>query len=169
MDLINLTLESIHNQRYMNVTSHIYRKRQFSTSTFKTSFLPPPHTVKNESDLQNLFQPFLGFLEMQKQQHKLQDDALPLQPKKKEIIGLSDTDLRESISQVGSKIKIQWTKEEIGDTGWKPGWYVATVQGYCNETEIVTVKYASEPNLTYDEDLSTLISDGRIKLLWSPL
>ena len=169
MDLINLTLESIHNQRYMNVTSHIYRKRQFSTSTFKTSFLPPPHTVKNESDLQNLFHPFLGFLEMQKQQHKLQDDALPLQPKKKEIIGLSDTDLRENISQVGSKIKIQWTKEEIGDTGWKPGWYVATVQGYCNETEIVTVKYASEPNLTYGEDLSTLISDGRIKLLWSPL
>ena len=63
MDLINLTLESTHNQRYMNVTSRIYRKRQFSTSTIKTSFLPPPHTVKNESDLQNLFQPFLGFLE----------------------------------------------------------------------------------------------------------
>lgn len=39
MDLINLTLESIHNQRYMNVTSHIYRKRQFSTSTFKTSLI----------------------------------------------------------------------------------------------------------------------------------
>ena len=43
MDLIKLTLESIHNQRYLNVTSHIYyRKRQFSTSTFKHTFPPSP-------------------------------------------------------------------------------------------------------------------------------
>lgn len=51
----------------------------------------------------------------------------------------------------------------------EPGWYVGTVQGYCIEAENVTVKYASKPNLTYDEELPTLISDGQTKLLWSPL
>ena len=116
-----------------------------------------------------MFQSLLVFLHKQKQHNQLQDSTLPLQLKKKEILSLSDDDLREKFAQIGSKIKIQWTKEEIGDSGWKPGWYTATVQRYCNDTDIITVTYASEPNHTYDDDLPTLISGGRIKLLWSPL
>ena len=107
------------------------------------------------------------FLHKQKQHNQLQDSTLPMQLKRKE--SLSDDDLREKITQIGSKIKIQWTIEEIGDSGWKPGWYTTTVQRYCNDTDIVTVTYASEPNHAYDEDLLTLISGGQIKLLWSPL
>ena len=84
-------------------------------------------------------------------------------------MSLSDDDLQEKIAQIGAKIKVQLTKEEIGESGWKPGWYVATVQRYFTETDVVTVTYASEPNHTYDEDLLELISGGRIKLLWSPL
>ena len=40
MDLINLTLESIYYQRYMNVTSHIYRKLPVPLNFFFTS---PPY------------------------------------------------------------------------------------------------------------------------------
>ena len=48
-------------------------------------------------------------------------------------------------TQIGSKIKVHWSAEEIGDMGWTPGWYVATVQKYCQDTDMLTVTYSSEP------------------------
>ena len=44
--------------------------------------------------------------------------------KPKENIHLNE---KEKLCQVGAKVKVQWTKEEIGDSGWKPGWYIAYV------------------------------------------
>ena len=61
--------------------------------------------------------------------------------------------------------------DEIGTSGWKPaaGWYVATVQSYCMDTDTITVTYQAEPNVTYSEELTPLITGGKIKLLWSPI
>ena len=75
----------------------------------------------------------------------------------------------ESIKQTGSKIKVLWSAEEVGDSGWKPGWYPATVQKYCEETDILTVVYLLEPGICYEEELSPLIARKKIKLEWAPL
>ncbi len=58
----------------------------------------------------------------------------------------TDSSLKEQISQVGAKVKIKLPVEEIGDSGWKPGWYIAYVQAYGDETAILTVQ---EPDCTY--------------------
>ena len=81
----------------------------------------------------------------------------------------SEDNLAERITQTGSKIKVHWSAEEVKESGWKSGWYTATVQKYCQDTDMLTVTYMSELDETYDEELLPLLSNGRIKLLWSPL
>ena len=81
----------------------------------------------------------------------------------------TDDTLAEQIGQVGAKIKVQWSESEVGDSGWKPGWYTGTVQKYYSETQTITVVYQLEPNNTYEEEIIPLISQKRVKLLWSPI
>ena len=49
------------------------------------------------------------------------------------------------------------------------GWYRAEVQGYCADTGIVTLRYVSEPDDTYEEELEDLVNQKKIKLLKSPI
>ena len=72
---------------------------------------------------------------------------------------------REQISQIGSKVKVKWSKDEVGDSGWRPGWYNAEVQGYDNETDMITVQYPSEPGCTYTIELTPLLTQNNIKLV----
>ena len=51
----------------------------------------------------------------------------------------SDNALAGQIAQTGSKIKVHWSKEEIGDTRWRSEWYVATVHKYCEKTDMLTM------------------------------
>ena len=37
-------------------------------------------------------------------------------------VSSSDNTLAGQITQTGSKIKVHWLREEIGDTGWRSGW-----------------------------------------------
>ena len=80
-----------------------------------------------------------------------------------------DDVLNNRITQTGAKIKVQWTREETESTGWKAGWYVATVHSYCMETDVITLTYQSEPNHPYNEELTPLITQRKLKLIWSPL
>ena len=81
----------------------------------------------------------------------------------------NDEVLKNRVTQIGSKIKARWTKEETQSMGWRAGWYVATANNYCMETDMITLTYQSEPNDPYDEELSPLIADRKIKLIWSPI
>ena len=72
--------------------------------------------------------------------------------------------------------------------GWRAGWYVATVHNYCTidyratyvyvsssivydcmDTDMITLMYQSEPNNPYEQELTPLIAEGKIKLIWSPI
>ena len=72
--------------------------------------------------------------------------------------------LMEQITRVGSVVKVKWTTEEVGDSGWKPGWYKATVQKFDEDSDTITLKYPRE-TIPYDEELTPLLSQGKIKLL----
>ena len=63
--------------------------------------------------------------------------------------------LIEQITQVGSVVKVRWTAEEVGDSGWNPGWYKATVQNFDKDSDIITLKCARE-TMPYKELTSLL-------------
>ncbi len=77
----------------------------------------------------------------------------------------SEDMLSEQISQVGSRIKVKWAANEIGDSGWRPGWYLATVTGYNSDMDTLTVEYISEPGCVYDVELTPALASGQIKLV----
>ena len=58
-----------------------------------------------------------------KQQCEDKDDRTPILKKKREDgTPPSNENLAQQITQIGSKIKLHWSAEEIGDMGWRPGW-----------------------------------------------
>ena len=59
---------------------------------------------------------------------------------------LPATSLHEKITEVGTYIKVKWSKEQIGDSDWHPGWYKAEVQSYDIQTDEVSLVYLSEPD-----------------------
>ena len=75
----------------------------------------------------------------------------------------------EFIAQTGSKVKIRWTPEKVKDSGWRAEWYEAMVHKYCQESDTITVSYSTEPGVPYDEKLTPLIANNKIKLVWSPI
>lgn len=76
-----------------------------------------------------------------------------------------EEEMQEVLSTAGAKIKVKWTSEEIGDSGWSPGWYLAVVQSYYHEDDLVTVSYPSEPGCTYQFELSNFIKKRKVKIL----
>ena len=74
-------------------------------------------------------------------------------------------DCHDQICQIGSKVKVKWTIEEIGDSGWRAGWYTAYVQAYEEETDTVTLQYPIEPGCTYTMEVTPTFQQGRIQLV----
>ena len=66
---------------------------------------------------------------------------------------------------MGAKVKVRWTSEEIGDSGWRPGWYVAYVQAYDEDNDTLTVEYTTEPGCIYTIDLTSYFHHNKICLL----
>lgn len=58
-----------------------------------------------------------------------------------------------------------WTKDGIGDSGWRSGWNITYIQSYDEDTDTIINAYPSEPECTYD--LSTTIEEKKIKLIHS--
>ena len=81
----------------------------------------------------------------------------------------STVTLKEQVSQIGATENVRWTASEVRGSGWKPGWYKAEVQRYCDESYVVTLLYISEQNeVIYEEKLSSsTIATKKIKLLLS--
>ena len=61
-------------------------------------------------------------------------------------------------------VKVHWTKQEMKDSWWKAGWYIATVHSYDEDTDTltITISYASEPDNPYAEELTPLIEGKKI-------
>ena len=57
----------------------------------------------------------------------------------------------------------------MGDSGWRPGWYKAKVHSYCEESDIITLKYLLEPNDIYEDEITPLLLQNKLKLLSTPL
>ena len=165
-DLVKLAKELIMKQQSFHLTEHIYRVRKYGTHTSKT-FVPMPSHITGNDDLSNLYNPLLDYI-----QH-LKHDFTPSCSKPASLATPTGDDssssMKEQVSQTGAIIEVKWNASEVRGSGWKPGWYRAEVQGYCDDTDIVTLRYVSEPNECYEEELEQLLQQKKIKLLQSPL
>ena len=166
-DLVAIAKTVLLEQRKLSFSSHVYRTRKYRTKGQNSKFIRQPSHVTSDEDLQNLFQPFIDFLEEQQKIRQRNDDCgiSPLQHQTQ----LKGSELQQRIIQTGSKVKVRWTQEELEGTDWKGGWYTAKVNAYDDDTDILTITYSSEPGVPYEEELLPLLSNGKIKLIWSPL
>ena len=164
-DLIRMAKKVILEQRKLDLSTHVYRKRKYALRPNHHQFVPIPSTLNTESDLQSMFEPLLLKLEDLKQLREAHDEASPFHPPN----AINTEGLMERIAQTGAKVKIKWVNNELDNTGWKPGWYSATVHKYVRDTDMITITYASEPGVSYEEELLPLVANNKINLLWSPL
>ena len=84
--------------------------------------------------------------------------------RKEELTESTEEELLEQITQTGAKVKVKWLADELKDSDWKEGWYSATVNSYCNETDLLTITYTSEPGQPYEEELFPLIANKKLQL-----
>ena len=111
-----------------------------------SKFIPIPSHILSENDLKDLFKPLLNVLNSKRKTREENDrkgHAVSKKPRSQSTDNADD--LQEHIVQIGSKMKIYWSKEELQETDWRVGWYSATVHSYvdhnlfCQIGRIVTL------------------------------
>ena len=61
-------------------------------------------------------------------------------------------------------MNVRWTKDEIGNSRWRPGWYVAEVQNTNVMLDQIEIIYVSEPESIYKLDVSSMLAQGKLQL-----
>ncbi len=144
----------------------IYRKRTYTTKTSESQLQVPRNT--NFENLQSIFEPVKNYVEILKNIRYEKSKELSTA-----IVGSScgtqnqpgtNHEEYEEYFSIGTKIKIRWTKDEIGDSGWRCGWYTAQVQEGYLEDDNIQVLYFSEPECVYSVCVSEYLALGKLKL-----
>lgn len=120
----------------------IRRIRKHNTSSVEQSKITVPSNIQTITELHNLFinlQRYVG--------HPIHRDVGKSNAPE-ENQG-EDADEYHQYFEVRRQVKIRWSKDKIGDTGWRAGWYNAEVQESELSSDEITVVYVSEPESTY--------------------
>ncbi len=165
-DFVSIHKNLILSERRLNLTHHTYHTRAYSTLTSGSdSTLLTPLQVREPSHLSEVYQPLLSYLSQIREQRKEEEEKTAVHLVSPPVSSDNDEALFEQISQVGCKIKVKWAAGELGDSGWTPGWYLATVTGYNSDSDMITLEYTKERGCIYDMELSPAISAHEIKLV----
>ena len=141
----------------------IHRERAYSSTTrSEKSQISVSWDIKDMKDL-----PKVIFSEMG---HFI--DMLRTSDKKIDQSGTDSEGLLEDINndpilafyEIGQRVKIKWTSDDIGDSGWRAGWYIAEIQEVDQETDMIKVVYTSEPNCVYDVEVTPLFFEGKLRV-----
>ena len=155
IDLIRVCKLLIIAQKKANLQHQTYKRRKYLADK-SSHFISPPSNI-TVSNLSQLFEPLLKVLQSESKNGK-----------SAEILDAKETDAvedeEELMSQVGAIVKVKWGKDELGDSGWKPGWYLATVQSYNKDNDLLDLTYTSEPGCSYTVKLGDLLEQKKIKL-----
>ena len=111
-DLVKLTTIVMFEQRTLSLTSHVYRKRSYTTGQKIPHFVAMPSHVNTENDLQHLFNPLLEHLRETKIRRETEDMNTVLNY----TAQTPEVPSEEQFTQVGAKVKIKWDESEIADT-----------------------------------------------------
>ena len=77
------------------------------------------------------------------------------------------TEEYEIFFEIGSEVLVKWTKEEIGDSGWRPGWFLAEVQDSNLANDWIKVEYKSERCHIYKIEVLTALANNKLKMMGS--
>lgn len=78
---------------------------------------------------------------------------------------ITDGDEMEQFYEVGAKGSVKWTREEIGDTNWRAGWYVGEVQEADPQHDEITVQFIAEPESLYTYEVTPCVADGKLRMV----
>ena len=151
-------------QRKLQLSSHAYQKRTFTSKCHQAEFVSPPQRI-SITNSHELFDPLVEHLDNMRQARKDSDSSQSSTTSYTTNPPPTSEVSQEEMKQVGAKVKIKWTADEIGDSGWRCGWYVAYVQAYDEETDNLTLEYLSEPGAIYIVDLTKYIHMEKIELV----
>ena len=163
-DLIKIVDQLVLEERRLHINNTVCRKRQYA-SEYSTKQVPLPSHITKHEDLPNLFNPLLDYIDIVHQTRSENDDrsTVHLIHRKEQSLPNKTSTFRQQLCQPGAQISVKWSSEELGDSGWKPGWYKAVVQAYDTEEDTITVVYPSEPGCVYTMGLSSMITSKKIK------
>lgn len=140
----------------------IRRIRTHKTPLAEKSKIPLPVNLKSIIGLHDLFKLLQDYVQLhtfRKDDDDISDKSSPGTSSEREI------DEYHRYFEVGTHVKIRWSRDEIGDTGWKAGWYNAEVQESDLTLDEITVVYVSEPESIYKVEVTPLLAHGKLKLL----
>ncbi len=167
-DFINITEQLILDERKLHVSlsSHMYQQRTFSSIsnlTHKNEVQLPIH-VRTIQDLPELFSPLLNDLNAITEVRTERDERTLIGTTQTKPGTSTEDSLREFLCTPGAVVKVKWSASDLGDSGWKPGWYKAVAQSYDSESDSLTITYPSEPGCIYSIDVSSSLGNGTLKL-----
>ena len=149
----------------MSLTSHVYHKRRYSTSTANDNLLIVPESLIVHNNWIDLFNPLREYMQLLSQKRKESDESTLIACRSSTYQVNKEQEEVEQMKEVGARVKVKWNKEEVGDSGWRPGWYAAVVQAYIEDSDTLVIVYPSEPNCTYSIELHKYLSEKSIKLI----
>ena len=135
-------------------------KRTFQKYKGEKSFMSVPQHLTL-----GMLKPIKEYLEILELQRRGRDEEILLGGREKE----NNTDAEvgdcmhyEEFRIVGKRVKIKWSKDEIGDSGWMCGWYAAVVQSFSEENDTIDVVYFTELGCVYTLCISEYIAKGKL-------
>lgn len=75
-----------------------------------------------------------------------------------------DSDIYDEVTEIGARIQVRWSGNDVKETGWKAGWYAAEVQGFDPDEDMISIVYDREPKRVYQECVTQVISRGEIRV-----
>ena len=88
----------------------------FSTKTYHQIVVPPDNLT--ESNLHKSFDLLVMYVEAQRKERSGKNRTIPV---KVAATTPSIIALKEQIVEIGAKLKVKWSQDELGDSGWRPG------------------------------------------------
>ncbi len=165
-ELIKIIQELILREKEGTLQHHVYRQRTYTNPQRESPKLDLP--IK-PPDLLHMFDPLVQYVDIVASTQKHRGTSLLIQSKTDEqdpLLLTSDQNQQaELMVQTGARVRVKWTKEELGNSGWKPRWYTAEVQAFDPDTDVLTVTYLSEPGCVYDIELSNYVTQNKIVLV----
>ena len=141
---------------------YMTRKRTY-TKTKCNNYLNVPQNITFQT-LENAFKELKDYIKTLKSLRLKKGEELNLKNKSvNHKCSNSNSDDYEEYFCIGKKLKIKWSKEELGNSGWTQGWYSAQVQEGHVEDDTVTVVYFSEPKCVYTLCVSEYLALGKLK------
>lgn len=77
---------------------------------------------------------------------------------------------RELVTEVGARVDVLWTEEDLKGTKLTPGWYEGEVQEYDDDQDVIRVLYKNDEGGStcrrqlFDLAVSVAIAEGLVKL-----